>query len=292
MKELSGDCPSENSENVQSFYLRAANRTHSLFAEVGRFIQRIGLAGKSWSPILAILAVGLTCGVALAYYVGSKASAAPKADEVSTYWDRISHVDLKNLATIGKNPYFNLEPGYRLRYTSGEATRTVTVRRRTKVVDGVETRVVEEKEQQHGKPTKIVWRYYAIDKTTGALYCFGVHIQAYDQGSLASNRGWHSGTHGAMFTLVLPAVPKVGDTLLHNHRPERPRRQEAVIDVAEKAVTPAGTFTNCVCTETTGSKENKVKVFAPGVGLVKDGQFTLAKISQAAPRTKAVVSAD
>ena len=57
----------------------------------------------------------------------------------------------ENLATIGKNPYFNLEPGYRLRYASGEATRTMMVRRKTKVIDGVETRVVEEKEEQHGR---------------------------------------------------------------------------------------------------------------------------------------------
>ncbi len=291
--ELSGDCPSGDSAQVQpNFFLRAGNRAVSFFAEVGRFIQRNGLAGKPWSPILAILAVGLTCGVALAYYVGSKASASPKADEVSTYWDRISQVDLKNLATIGKNPYFNLEPGYRLRYVSGEATRTVTVRRKTKVVDGVETRVVEEKEQKHGKPIRIVWRYYAIDKTTCALYCFGVHIQTYDQGGLAGNRGWRSGVNGAMFTLVLPAAPKVGDTLVRNHRPERPRRLEAVIDVAEEVVTPAGTFTNCVCTETKGGEENRVKVFAPGVGLVQDGLFTLVKISQVAPRIKTVVSAD
>ena len=155
----------------------------------------------------------------------------------------------------------------------------MTVRRKTKVIDGVETRVVEEKEEQHGQPTKIVWRYYAIDRTTGALYCFGVHNQAYDNGRLVSHRGWRSGTHGAMFTLVLPAVPKVGETLLRNHRPDAPRRQEEVIDVAEKVVTPAGTFTNCVCTETKGSRKNKVKVFAPGVGLVQDGPFALEAVS-------------
>jgi hypothetical protein len=250
------------------------------------------LTAKPWSLIIGILAVALTCGVTMAYYIGSRTDAPPDANENSLYWDRISQVDLKNLATIGKNPYFNLEPGYRLRYTSGEATRTMTVRRKTKVVDGVETRVVEEKEKQHGQPTKVVWRYYAIDKTTCALYCFGVHIQTYCKGSLVSHRGWRSGAHGAKFTLVLPAVPTVGDTLFHNHRPEKPQRRDAVIDVAEKVVVPAGTFTNCVCTETKGGKENKVKVFAPGVGLVQDGQFALVKISQAAPRTKAAVSAD
>jgi hypothetical protein len=154
------------------------------------------------------------------------------------------------------------------------------VQRKTKVVDGVETRVVEEKEEQHGQPTKVVWRYYAIDKTTGALYCFGVHTQAYYKGRLVSHRGWRSGMHGAMFTLVLPAVPNVGDTLLRNHRPDSPRRQEKVIDVAEKVVTLAGTFTKCVRTETKGRRGNKVKIFAPGVGLVQDGLFALESIRE------------
>ena len=61
---------------------------------------------------------------------------------------------------------------------------------------------------------------------TSALYCFGVHTQAYCKGSLISNRGWRSGRIGAMFTLVLPAAPKVGDILLRNRRPEKPRRRE------------------------------------------------------------------
>ena len=289
--ELSDACPSEDSAEA-NFFLRAANRPHSYVAEVGRFIQGIRFTAKHWLRILGILALGLTCGAAVACYVSSRAGALAKTGKESSYWDRISQVDLKNLSTIGKNPYFNLEPGYRLCYTSDEATLTITVRRKTKVVDGVETRVVEEKEQEHGQPTKVVWKYYAIDKTTGALYCFGVHIQTYCKGSLTSHRGWRSGAHGAMFTLVLPAVPTVGDTLLRNHRPEKPRRQDAVIDVAGKVVTPAGTFTNCLGIESKGSKEGKVKVFAPSVGLVQDGQFALTKIVQTVPRNKAVVSAN
>jgi len=291
--ELSDACPPQGQAGIRpKFILRAGNRTDSFFAEACRFIQNIRSTAKPSSIILGILLVGLTCGVAVACYVGSRAGALPETSKESSYWDSISHLDLKNLATTGKNPCFNLEPGYRLRYSSGEAIRTMTVRRKTKVVDGVETRVVEEKETQHGQPTRIVWRYYAIDKTTSALYCFGVHIQTYYQGSLVSHRGWRSGAHGAMFTLALPADPKVGDTLLRNHRPEKPRRQEVVIEVAKKVVTPAGTFTNCLRTETTGGKEDKVKVFAPGVGLVQDGQFALVKISQAPPRIKLAVNVD
>jgi hypothetical protein len=223
--------------------------------------------------------------------IGSRAGASPAAEE-SPYWNAISRVDVKNLVTTGKNRYFNLEPGYRLRYANGDAALTITVRRKTKVIDGVEARVVEEKESHHGQPTKIVWRYYAIDKTTSAVYCFGVHNQSYYKGRLLSNRGWRSGARGAMFTLVMPASPNLGDTLLRNHSLDTPRRREQIINVSETVITPAGTFANCVCTETTGSRENKVKAFAPGVGMVQDGPFALIKGVQTAPRKTREAGAD
>ena len=202
-----------------------------------------------------------------------------EADEESPQWASISHVDLANLTTVGKNAYFNLEPGYRLRYADGPLSRTLTVRRKTKMVDGVETRVIEDKEEKDGQPTKIVWKYYAIDKTTTALYCFGIHVQSYQNGKLVSHRGWRSGDHGAVFTLVMPAAPKMGDTLVHGHA----KRVYEVIDTEAKVVTPAGTFTNClrIQTKESGDKGARAKAFAPGVGLVQDGQFTLVKISQA-----------
>ena len=251
-------------------------------------IPKIRRIPHSRSLILGIVAVGLVGGVALAYYAGSAQDGAPQADEESPQWASIAQVDLAHLATVGKNAYFNLEPGYRLRYADDSLTRTVTVRRKTKFVDGVETRVIEEKEERDGQPTKVVWRYYAIDKTAGNLYCFGVHVQNYQDGRLASHRGWRSGDRGAVFTLAMPAAPKTGDTLVRGHD----RRVYEVTDTDVKVVTPAGTFLNCLRTEAKGAPENRVKVFAPGVGLVKDGQFTLVKISRTAPRNKAQASAD
>ncbi len=288
--QLPGESPVEQSTGFRpGFVPQAGNRAAACFCAVASAIRLGRLSAKARLLSVSLILVGITCGGILACCLGSRAGVPPDAGKDLPYWDKTSHVDLKNLTTVGRNPYFNLVPGCRLRYTSGTATRVMTVRRKTKIIDGVETRVVEEKEAQQGQPTKIVWRYYAIDKTTSALYCFGVHSQIYYNGRLVSQRGWRSGAHGAMFTLVLPAAPKVGDTLLRNHRPLQPRRQEEVIDVAEKVVTPAGTFANCVCTETKGRGESKVKVFAPGVGLVQDGPFALVKVIQTVPRNKADV---
>jgi hypothetical protein len=248
-------------------------------SEVRGFLGAILRAPHSRSLLVGIVVVGL----AVTCYVASEGRTPVEADEATSPWAAISQVDTANLATVGKNAYFNLEPGYRLRYVDGPLTRTMTVRRKTKTVDGVETRVIEEKEEEGGRPSKVVWKYYAIDKTTTAVYCFGVHVQSYQNGQLASQRGWRSGDHGAMFRLAMFAAPKPGDTLVRG----RDKRLDEVIDTDVKVVTPAGTFTNCLRTGAKEAAENKVKVFAPGVGLVKDGPFTLVKISQTVPRNKA-----
>jgi hypothetical protein len=247
---------------------------------MAQWIRAIRSVVRFPSLAFGLLAAGLTCAVAVACYVASEQRASFETDEDSPQWASISRVDLTNLATAGKNAYFNLEPGCRLRYADGSLARTFTVRRKTKMVDGVETRVIEEKEEKDGQPTKIVWKYYAIDKTTTALYCFGIHVQDYQNGKLVGHRGWRSGVYGAVFTLVMPAAPKLGDTLVHGHG----RRVYEVIDTAAKIVTPAGTFTNClrIRTKESGGQDAREKAYAPGVGLVQDGQFSLVKISQVA----------
>ncbi len=283
--ELSDVCPSRDSaEGRSGFVQRAGNRIVSFLRTVSSFIRAVRLVFHSRPLLVGVVAVGF----AVACYVASEGRAPVEADEATSQWAAISQVDTANLATVGKNAYFCLEPGYRLRYTDGSLTRTMTVRRKTRMVDGVETRVIEEKEEKDGQPTKVVWKYYAIDKTTTALYCFGVHVQSYQNGQLASHRGWRSGDHGALFRLAMFAAPKAGDTLVRGHA----KRVYEVIGTDVKVVTPAGTFTNCLRTEAKGAAESKAKVFAPGVGLVKDGQFTLVKISQAVPRNEAEVSSD
>ena len=245
---------------------------------------------KSRALVLGLLAVGLTCGVAVACYVAVEGYASSELDEEAAEWAVIPDVDRLNLATVGRNAYFNLEPGYRLRYTSGAATRTMTVRRKTKLVDGVETRLVEEQEEQDGQRTRHVWKYYAIDKTTGDLYCFGVKVRYYDHGKRLSSRGWRAGVRGAMFTLAMPAAPKLGDRLVRGHA----QRVYAVLDTEGQVATPAGSFTNCLrirarATDGQGATE---KLFAPGIGLVQDERFTLAKIVQTVPKQAVAANAD
>ena len=186
-------------------------------------------------------------------------------------------VDEQNLSSSGKNAYFILEPGYVLVLegkAGGKDTRlTVSVLNETKKIGNVETRVVEEKEVliENGKVTENSRNYFAIDKTNGDLYYFGEDVGG----------AWTSGVDGARFGLFLPGAPKLGDKFYNEVAKQAMDRSE-IVSVSDTVKTPAGTFKDCVKMEETTPLEPKTKeykIFAPGIGLVQDGDLVLVKYS-------------
>ena len=164
----SGCAPRHRAETAGPRIIRA--RRQSLSSHVAP-------SYKSRQITLGAIAAVVALTVALACSLGTKQSKSWEDDEALPERASVGHVDLANLATVGKNAYFDLRPGCQLQYTDGSLTRTVTVCHKTKFVNGVNTRVIEEKVSDNGNATKAVWKYYAIDTTTGTLYCFGVHVQ-------------------------------------------------------------------------------------------------------------------
>jgi hypothetical protein len=230
---------------------------------------------------IAALAVGLGSVAAHAAPTGRKEKGSGFASEFD--------VDKANLTNVGKNPYFiPLEPGYRLVLKGGGATLTVTVTRRTKLVDGVETRVVEEREvKDDGQPIEISQNYFAIDKTTGAVYYFGEDVDIYKDGKVVGHEGaWLSGVNGAKFGMMMPGKPKVGDKFQQEVAPKVAMDRCEIAAMGDEVQTPAGTFKNCLRTREGSAieKGTSEKVYAPGVGLIKDDEFVLAKIAKVVPK--------
>ncbi len=165
----------------------------------------------------------------------------------------------------------------------------MTVTRKTKVVDGVETRVVEEREEKDGKLTEVSQNYFAIDKTTSAVYYFGEDVDDYKDGKVVSHEGaWLSGVNGARFGMMMPGKPKVGDKFQQETAPKVAMDRCEIAAMGKQIKTPAGTFKNCLCAKEGSSLENGTsdKVYAPGVGLVKDDEFLLTKIAKVVPKKK------
>jgi uncharacterized membrane protein YkoI len=208
-----------------------------------------------------------------------------KADDGQ--WRQDFKVDKANWVDRGKNPFFILEPGHQCQYKHGTELLTITVLEETKVVDGVTTRVVEEREEKNGKPTEISRNYFAMDKATNDVYYFGEDVDIYKNGKVVGHEGgWLAGANGAKFGLMMPGQAKAGDKFYQEVAPKVAMDRAEIVSLDEKIETPAGKFEKCLRVKETTPLENDVseKLYAPGVGLVKDDEFVLVKSEAAAQK--------
>ena len=201
-----------------------------------------------------------------------------------------------NLATVGRSPYFDLEPGYQLTLEGTEDGKLVrlviTVLGETKVVGGIETRVVEERETQNGAIVEVSRNYLAIERGTNNLYYFGEDVDIFKGGGVTGHEGaWLHAAGGARFGMLLPGTPVVGLRYYQEQAPRVAMDRAEVISVSETLVVPAGRFERCLRTEETTPLEPKAreyKVYAQGVGIVKDGSLELVSWRTRPARTPAL----
>ena len=188
-------------------------------------------------------------------------------------------VDKKTLGLKGSNPYFPLTPGYQWSYAHGKDTDTLTVLSETKRIDGVETRVMEDRESKNGQLIELTRDYYAIDSVTNDIYYFGEDVDVYKNGKLVGHEGaWLSGVKGATFGLMMPGNPKTGQKFYQEQAPGVGMDRAEIVSVNEKIATPAGVFENCIHVVETSPLEKGLhdhKWYAAGVGQVKDEELLL-----------------
>jgi hypothetical protein len=199
-------------------------------------------------------------------------------------WISSFPVDKRLLSATGNNPYFVLTPGFRLYYEHGKNTLTTTVLDETKLIDGVQTRVVEDRETKNGQLAELTHDYYAIDRNTNDVYYFGEDVDTYKNGKLVGHEGaWLSGVKGARFGLMMPGALKAGHKFYQEQAPGVGMDRAELVAVSETVTTPAGAFKNCVHMKETNALEKGMadhKWYAPGVGMVKEGEFVLVKIER------------
>ena len=199
-------------------------------------------------------------------------------------WMDSFQVNLNELATEGENPYFVLKPGYQLtlekKKEGGKLVQlVVTVLQETMNVGGVNTRVVEERETSGGQLVEVSRNFFAIHPRTRDVYYFGEDVDMYKNGKLDNHDGaWRHGTNNARFGLFMPGMPKIGMRYYQEYAPKVAMDRSEVVSLDERSQTPAGVFDKCVKMKETTPLERfarEFKVFAPGIGLVQDGDLKL-----------------
>lgn len=237
-----------------------------LVLQAGKPVVRVTIYGGGKAATVAVDGVTGAAGLA----------------EPERFTDRFEDSDW---ATTGANRYMILEPGYQLVLEGkdeGEEVRlTITVLDETKKVDGVETRVVEEREEKGGKLVEISRNYFAISRKTNNIYYFGEDVDFYRDGKVVGHDGsWLSGEKGARFGLMMPATPLLGARYYQEVAPGVAMDRAEILGVTDAIDTPAGRFENCLRVEETTPLEKgarECKIHAPGVGLVRNGNLRLVR---------------
>ncbi len=209
---------------------------------------------------------------------------AVTAQQSAQTWEETFSVDKANLATTGTNDYFLLVPGFKAEFEGGDTRLVITVLDRTMKVDGVMTRIVEEREYEDGKIIEVSRNYFALDIKTGDVYYFGEDVDMYKGGKVTSHEGaWRAGEKGAKFGLMMPGKPTVGRAYYQEIAPATAMDRAKITSMSGKLKTPAGEYSGCVVTEETTPLEpnaKETKTYAAGVGLIQDADVKLVKITR------------
>lgn len=201
--------------------------------------------------------------------------------EPNQSWQEEFGIEKCTLLATGRNSYFILEPGFRLVLEGGDTKLQITVLKETKVVDGVVTRVVEEKEWKDGELHEISRNYFAFCVQTKDVLYFGEDVDNYKNGKVVNHEGsWLAGKDGNRAGLMMPGIPKLKMKFYQELAPDVAMDRVEIVSLDETCKTPAGTFPGCMKVEEGSAIElfaKEYKYHAPGIGLVRDEDLQLIK---------------
>jgi hypothetical protein len=188
-------------------------------------------------------------------------------------------------SSTGENRFFILKPYYQQIYAGEEdgvhVENIITVTNKTKMVDGIETRVIEERATEDGELVEISTNYFAFCEQTNSAFYFGEDVDMYEGGVIVSHEGsWLAGKDGAKAGLFMSGLVLLNSRYQEETAPGVALDRAWILSMTEQVQTPAGDFNNVTkIREDNPVEQNSIeyKFHAPGVGMVQDDQLKLVK---------------
>jgi hypothetical protein len=232
-----------------------------------------------------------TFGFILAAFVALSALALPRPAEArpsnknSELFTQDFRLEDCTFSSMGRNPYFILEPGYQTVFQgleNGETVvNTITVTGMTRQFGSIETRLVEERETHNGQLVEVSRNYFALCASHNGVFYFGEEVDLYAGGVITGHDGsWLTGVNGAKPGLIMPGLVLLGARYFQEVAAGVALDQAEVVAMNQTVATPAGSFSGCVKMRETTPLEPKAlefKLYAPGIGLVQDDTLLLVQ---------------
>jgi hypothetical protein len=243
---------------------------------------------RTWTAGLALL--GVTALLAPSSAVGANSQPLPPS---------LCAPDQNTFTVDIDNPFDPLPVGQQWVYSGHEQGQTIglriTVLNATESFysgqNKVNTRVVEELEWEDTDGDGVVdpdefvievsLNYYAQTQD-GTVCYFGEDVDIFNEDGTVTHEGaWRADDPGNAPGIFMPAEPAVGMTFQQESAPGIAEDQATIVRAGGTVKVPAGTFTDTITVRDfnplDGSKGTKV--YAPDVGLVRDGPLSLVSYS-------------
>ena len=236
---------------------------------------------QSMKKNIRIIVLSVVIGAAFYCLLALTRSKTPAQQPVASEWQQDFNISKRTLISTGRNPYFILEPGFELIFESQTEKLVITVLDDTVDIGGIITRIVEEREWKNGQLIEVSRNFFAMCKETKDVFYFGEEVDDYNNGKVSGHGGeWRADTPNTKPGLIMSGTPKVGMKYYQEIAPGIAMDRAEVISLNEKLQTPAGTFNKCLKTKEGSALkiwEKEFKIYAEGIGLMKDGNMLLVK---------------
>jgi hypothetical protein len=226
--------------------------------------------------LTALTAAGLAAVVTSAPVV---ATAATKSCPLPAFGPGSSYSPVVEASTFTphvNNPWFPLHVGTTLVYTGTKDGKAAVDKFRasaaTRVIDGVRTRLVEDRLYLDGVLEERTTDYYAQDRC-GNVWYFGEDTATLDvNGKVTGTDGsFHAGVDGAQPGVFMQAQPQLGRWFRQEWYAGEAADTFRAVDLSARASVPYGCFTSALRTEERTALEPKVldnKYYVQGIGEV------------------------
>ncbi|HEY3268379.1 MAG TPA: hypothetical protein VGM37_15780 [Armatimonadota bacterium] len=151
--------------------------------------------------------------------------------------------------------------------------RTVLPGTRTFILNGKSfaAMTVEDRESMKGRTTEVTKDYFAQDDA-GNVYYLGEEVDQYRNGKVVAHEGaWMLGKDTKTPGVLVPAHPKVGARWRSEDVPHGPVEYDMVVSTTAVVTAGGKTYRNCLKVKETTADGVEMKYYAPGVGVVQEG---------------------
>ena len=200
-------------------------------------------------------------------------------------WQDSFPIESYTMTATGENRYWSLTPGRFVVLGSLEADGSefviISVLDETEMVDGVETRVIEEREFKDGELAEISRNFFAMAEETKDVFYFGEDVDYYEDGEITRHDGeWRAGKDDARAGLYMPAEPVVGMKYYMEVAPNAAMDRAEIFETGATVVAPKATFEDClIVTESSPLEpdDESYKRYAPEIGMIYDDGLEVYK---------------